>query len=65
MGARIKRAPNWMQRAGLEWLRLVLQELGQMSRRYLVANLVFAVLAAVEFSRTLLDRPDCAGADVS
>jgi N-acetylglucosaminyldiphosphoundecaprenol N-acetyl-beta-D-mannosaminyltransferase len=32
----VKRAPLWMQKAGLEWLFRVIQEPGRMWRRYLV-----------------------------
>ncbi len=37
----VSRAPEWMQRAGLEWLHRVLQEPGRMWRRYLVTNCIF------------------------
>lgn len=40
----IRRAPRWVQRAGLEWLYRLLQEPGRMWRRYLVGNLRFAGL---------------------
>lgn len=32
----IKRAPKWMQNAGLEWLYRLIQEPGRLSKRYLV-----------------------------
>lgn len=35
------RAPEWMQRAGLEWFYRFAQEPGRMWRRYLVGNLRF------------------------
>ena len=36
-----RRAPRWMQRAGLEWFYRVLQEPRRMWRRYLTTNLLF------------------------
>jgi len=36
-----KRAPLWMQRAGLEWFFRVMQEPGRMWKRYLVTNTLF------------------------
>jgi len=39
-----RRAPGWMQRAGLEWLFRFLQEPRRMWRRYLLGNLRFAWL---------------------
>jgi N-acetylglucosaminyldiphosphoundecaprenol N-acetyl-beta-D-mannosaminyltransferase len=33
-----KRAPEWMQKAGLEWFYRLLQEPGRMWKRYLVGN---------------------------
>lgn len=46
LAGHVKRAPVWMQRAGLEWLFRTLQEPGRMWRRYLVTNAAFAVLLA-------------------
>lgn len=40
----VRRAPVWMQRAGLEWFYRVLQEPRRMWRRYLKTNLAFARL---------------------
>ena len=37
----IKRAPLWMQRAGLEWLYRLAQEPRRLWRRYLVTNSIF------------------------
>lgn len=37
-----RRAPVWMQRAGLEWFYRFLQEPGRMWRRYLYTNVAFA-----------------------
>ncbi|MFK7913289.1 MAG: WecB/TagA/CpsF family glycosyltransferase [Pseudomonadales bacterium] len=39
----VSRAPEWMQRTGLEWLHRVLQEPGRMWRRYLTTNSLFVI----------------------
>lgn len=39
-----KRAPRWMQRAGLEWFYRLLQEPRRMLKRYLVGNTAFVLL---------------------
>lgn len=44
VAGKVRRAPLWMQRAGLEWLYRVIQEPGRMWRRYLTTNTQFAVL---------------------
>ncbi len=50
-----RRAPAWMQRAGLEWLFRLLQEPRRMWRRYLYTNTRFAALLAQElFKRRVL-----------
>ena len=41
----IKRAPIWMQQAGLEWLHRLLSEPRRLWRRYLVTNSIFLVRA--------------------
>jgi len=47
-----QRAPEWMQRSGLEWFHRLLQEPRRMWRRYLVGNLRFFGIALKErFSR--------------
>lgn len=40
-----RRAPRWMQRAGLEWFYRVMQEPRRMWKRYLVTNTKFVLLA--------------------
>lgn len=42
VAGKVKRAPLWMQKYGLEWLYRVLQEPGRMWKRYLVTNCQFA-----------------------
>lgn len=43
-----KRAPDWMQKIGMEWFYRFLQEPGRMWRRYLVGNFKFIMLVAKE-----------------
>ena len=43
MSGEIRRAPQWMQRTGLEWLHRLAQEPRRLARRYLVEDLPFAV----------------------
>jgi len=40
----VRRAPGWMQRAGLEWAFRLYQEPGRMWKRYLLGNLEFLLL---------------------
>jgi N-acetylglucosaminyldiphosphoundecaprenol N-acetyl-beta-D-mannosaminyltransferase len=40
----VKRAPMWMQKAGLEWLYRVYQEPKRMFKRYLVGNTKYFML---------------------
>lgn len=49
LAGEVKRAPQWMQRAGLEWLYRVLQEPRRMAGRYLGTNSRFALLLAKEW----------------
>lgn len=46
-----RRAPGWMQRAGLEWLFRLLQEPRRMWRRYVVGNPKFVGMVAREWWR--------------
>jgi N-acetylglucosaminyldiphosphoundecaprenol N-acetyl-beta-D-mannosaminyltransferase len=48
---RIKRAPSWMQRAGLEWLHRLLSEPRRLWRRYLVTNTLFILGATRQLIR--------------
>lgn len=47
-----KRAPQWMQRCGLEWFYRLAQEPGRMWRRYLVDDLVFFKMLWSEWRTT-------------
>lgn len=48
VAGKVKRAPLWMQNAGLEWLYRVMQEPGRMWKRYLVTNSKFGWLLLKE-----------------
>ena len=48
VAGKVKRAPVWMQNAGLEWLYRVIQEPRRMWKRYLVSNVKFAGLIVKE-----------------
>ncbi|GGI98696.1 hypothetical protein GCM10007978_40640 [Shewanella hanedai] len=48
VAGKVKRAPLWMQKYGLEWLYRVIQEPGRMWKRYLVTNTKFAWLILKE-----------------
>lgn len=56
VAGKVKRAPVWVQRAGLEWLYRLLQEPGRMWRRYLYTNSAFAWLLLREKCRHWLGR---------
>ena len=47
LAGKVRRAPGWMQRVGLEWLYRLLQEPGRLWRRYLVGNLRFVWIVLV------------------
>ncbi|MEX3979637.1 WecB/TagA/CpsF family glycosyltransferase [Paraburkholderia sp. EG287A] len=46
VAGKVRRAPKWMQRGGLEWLYRVVQEPKRMWRRYLATNAQFALMIA-------------------
>jgi N-acetylglucosaminyldiphosphoundecaprenol N-acetyl-beta-D-mannosaminyltransferase len=46
VGGIVPRAPEWMQRGGLEWLYRLCAEPGRLWKRYLVGNALFCALAA-------------------
>ncbi|AOS97230.1 Putative N-acetylmannosaminyltransferase [Microbulbifer aggregans] len=48
VAGKVRRAPDWMQNLGLEWLYRVIQEPRRMWRRYLVTNSAFAWLLIQE-----------------
>ncbi|NPA43409.1 MAG: WecB/TagA/CpsF family glycosyltransferase [Chlorobi bacterium] len=45
LAGKVRRAPRWMQRAGLEWLFRFLQEPRRLWKRYLIGNARFAAMA--------------------
>jgi N-acetylglucosaminyldiphosphoundecaprenol N-acetyl-beta-D-mannosaminyltransferase len=49
----VRRAPTWMQAAGLEWLWRLAMEPRRLWRRYLVSNTRFAALLAVAMAARL------------
>jgi N-acetylglucosaminyldiphosphoundecaprenol N-acetyl-beta-D-mannosaminyltransferase len=48
IAGKVKRAPLWMQKAGLEWFYRIIQEPGRMWKRYLVTNSLFVYYLIVE-----------------
>ncbi len=51
VAGKTKRAPLWMQKAGLEWFYRLIQEPRRMWRRYLIGNAEFLMLLLKEFFR--------------
>lgn len=49
----VKRAPVWMQKAGMEWFYRVAQEPGRMWKRYLVGNSKFIYLIMKEKAKLI------------
>jgi N-acetylglucosaminyldiphosphoundecaprenol N-acetyl-beta-D-mannosaminyltransferase len=56
VAGKVKRAPLWMQKWGLEWLYRVIQEPRRMWKRYLVTNSKFAWMLAKAKLRQLLQK---------
>jgi N-acetylglucosaminyldiphosphoundecaprenol N-acetyl-beta-D-mannosaminyltransferase len=56
LAGRRRRAPLWMQRAGLEWLFRFVQEPRRLARRYLIGNTLFVALVLRAFLHSRL-RP--------
>lgn len=52
VSGRVRRAPRWMQKAGVEWLWRLLQEPRRLARRYLVKDMQILPLLA----RALMGR---------
>jgi N-acetylglucosaminyldiphosphoundecaprenol N-acetyl-beta-D-mannosaminyltransferase len=48
---RVKRAPVWMQKSGLEWFYRFLQEPRRMFRRYFIEDMAFIWLFIKEAAR--------------
>lgn len=56
MSGLARRAPKWMQRAGLEWFYRLLREPRRLWRRYLIGNFAFAWLIAKQLVRKSITR---------
>jgi len=56
VAGKVKRAPLWMQKYGLEWLFRVIEEPRRMWKRYLVTNSQFAGMLVAEVVRRSLVR---------
>jgi len=54
---RVRQAPGWMQRAGLEWLFRLSMEPARLWRRYLYHNPRFVILLGLQFLGLLRHRP--------
>jgi N-acetylglucosaminyldiphosphoundecaprenol N-acetyl-beta-D-mannosaminyltransferase len=52
----VRRAPRWMQRAGLEWFFRFAQEPRRMGRRYVVTNTRFAAMLGAALVRRTVGR---------
>lgn len=48
IAGKVKRAPKWMQKAGLEWFYRLIQEPKRMWKRYLIGNSKFVLLVLKE-----------------
>lgn len=48
VAGKVKRAPMWMQKSGLEWLYRLIQEPKRMWKRYLIGNTKFILLVIKE-----------------
>ena len=49
IGGKVKRAPKWIQKLGLEWFFRLCQEPRRLWKRYLIGNIIFAWLVLKEF----------------
>jgi N-acetylglucosaminyldiphosphoundecaprenol N-acetyl-beta-D-mannosaminyltransferase len=52
LAGQVRRAPEWMQRSGTEWVHRMVQEPDRLVRRYLVDDLPFAALLFADALRT-------------
>jgi N-acetylglucosaminyldiphosphoundecaprenol N-acetyl-beta-D-mannosaminyltransferase len=51
LAGQLQPAPQWMQRAGLEWVFRLASEPRRLAHRYLIGNLIFVACAARQFMR--------------
>jgi len=62
VAGRVRRAPVWVRRAGLEWVHRLAQEPGKLARRYLVDDLAFGLGLLLRTAlRGLRSRPGARG----
>lgn len=54
---RVKRAPRWLQKTGLEWVYRLWQEPRRLWRRYLSTNPLFVALVLMEYLRVWTPTP--------
>ena len=52
----VKRAPNWMQNSGLEWLFRLIQQPKRMWRRYLIGNVEYIYNHRAYISKLTIDK---------
>ena len=60
IAGRVKRAPKWMQRCGLEWIYRIIQEPGRLWKRYFIGLIKFNIMVL----GALLNRPRKGGAEL-
>lgn len=51
LSGKVRRAPKWMQKSGLEWLHRFMQEPARLWRRYLIGNSAFTLLIIKQLLR--------------
>ena len=51
LSGKVRRAPGWMQKSGLEWLHRFMQEPTRLWRRYLIGNSAFTLLIIKQLLR--------------
>lgn len=51
IAGKVKRAPRWMQNAGLEWIFRIFQEPSRLLKKYLTASVKFSYLLFKQFSQ--------------
>ena len=56
IAGQVKRAPEWMQRTGTEWVHRMVQDPKRLVRRYLVDDLPFAALLFADAARRRMRR---------
>lgn len=56
VAGKVRRAPEWMQKSGMEWLYRVIQEPRRMFMRYLTTNSAFAWMVLREVIRRMVGR---------